>query len=124
MDAAEFVWAVPPDHPAFAGHFPGRPIVPGVVLLDQALLFAAQLRGEPSLGGWQVAQAKFFVPVGPGQTLRFVLQTTPRGAVAFSVGHEGVQVASGNLIPPIQPIQPVQPVQPMVPTVPTVPTVP
>ena len=46
MDTAEFVWAVPPDHPAFAGHFPGRPIVPGVVLLDQALLFAAQMRGE------------------------------------------------------------------------------
>ncbi len=100
MDTAEFVWAVPPDHPAFAGHFPGRPIVPGVVLLDQALLFAAQMRGEAGRGGWQVAQAKFFVPVGPGQTLRFALQTTPRGALTVSVTCEGVEVATASLVPP------------------------
>ena len=100
MDTAEFVWAVPPDHPAFAGHFPGRPIVPGVVLLDQALLFAAQMRGEVGGGGWQVAQAKFFVPVGPGQSLRFALQTTPRGAVTVSVTCEGVEVATASLVPP------------------------
>ena len=100
MNTAEFVWAVPPDHPAFAGHFPGQPIVPGVVLIDQALLFAAQMRGEAGRAGWQIAQAKFFVPVGPGQTLRFVLHTTPRGAVAVSVRCDGVEVATGSLVPP------------------------
>ena len=100
MDSAEFSWAVPPDHPAFAGHFPGRPIVPGVVLLDQAILFAGQMRGLPHAAGWQIAQAKFFVPVGPSQLLRFALQTTPRGAIAFSVRCEGREVAAGNLVPP------------------------
>lgn len=100
MDSAEFSWAVPPDHPAFAGHFPARPIVPGVVLLDQAILFAGQMRGLPHAAGWQIAQAKFFVPVGPSQLLRFALQTTPRGAIAFSVRSEGREVAAGNLVPP------------------------
>lgn len=103
METAEFVWAVPPDHPALAGHFPARPIVPGVVLLDHALLFAAQMRGEVPSGGWQVAQAKFFVPVVPLQVLRFALQTTSRGAIAFSVRCEGIEVAAGSLLPPTQP---------------------
>jgi len=100
MDTAEFTWAVPPDHPAFAGHFPGRPTVPGVVLLDHALVLAAQMLGRPPGGGWQVAQAKFFVPVGPSQVLGFALQTTPRGAIAFSVSGEGREVAAGSLVPP------------------------
>lgn len=100
MDAAEFTWAVPPDHPAFAGHFPARPIVPGVVLLDHAIMFAGQLLQRPDAAGWQVAQAKFFVPVGPSQVLRFALQVTPRGAVAFSVSGEGREVAAGSLVPP------------------------
>nr|WP_066269678.1 dehydratase [Hydrogenophaga palleronii] len=104
MERTEFHWTVPADHPAFAGHFPARPIVPGVVLLDQALLFAARLPGRVAGPGWQVAQAKFFVPVGPSQTLRFVLQTTPRGAIAFSaVDEEGREVAAGSLLPPAAP---------------------
>jgi 3-hydroxyacyl-[acyl-carrier-protein] dehydratase len=100
MDTAEFTWAVPADHPAFAGHFPARPIVPGVVLLDQALLLAMQMRGASPASGWQVAQAKFFVPVGPSQVLHFALQATPRGAIAFRVSCDGREVAAGSLVPP------------------------
>jgi 3-hydroxyacyl-[acyl-carrier-protein] dehydratase len=100
MDTAEFTWTVAADHPAFAGHFPTRPIVPGVVLLDHALLLAMQMRGAIPTAGWQVAQAKLFVPVSPAQVLHFALQTTPRGAIAFRVRCEGREVAAGSLVPP------------------------
>jgi len=33
----EFEFAVGPAHPALPGHFPGHPIVPGVLLLDHVL---------------------------------------------------------------------------------------
>lgn len=98
MADAEFGWVVPADHPAFAGHFPGRPIVPGVVLLDRALLFAERLLGRP-VAGWQVGNAKFFSPVGPGEALVFALQAKASGALAFSVRAADREVAAGSLTP-------------------------
>lgn len=102
MDELESTWTVPVDHPAFAGHFPGRPIVPGVVLLDRAIHLADQwLQRSDAL--WRVDSAKFFHPVGPGEELRYVLRKKTSGAVAFSVsvGESGNnrEVASGVLSP-------------------------
>ncbi|MDD3484046.1 hypothetical protein [Azovibrio restrictus] len=92
-------WIVPTDHPAFPGHFPGRPIVPGVVLLDQALLLAQEL-SQQEASGWQVGQAKFLSPVGPGETLSFKLVRQPSGQIRFTVSGPGRDVASGSLTPP------------------------
>jgi 3-hydroxymyristoyl/3-hydroxydecanoyl-(acyl carrier protein) dehydratase len=103
MPATEFVWAVPADHPAFPGHFPGQPIVPGVVLLDQAILFAEQLIQRPGLN-WQVGNAKFFSPVQPLEVLIFTLEQKPSGSIAFTVRTAECtsirNIASGSLTPP------------------------
>ncbi len=99
MAEAEFRWLVPADHPAFPGHFPGRPIVPGVVLLDRAILFAGEMLGRPGLN-WQIGNAKFFSPVGPEEALTFALVQKPSGAIAFTVRGAGRDVASGSLTPP------------------------
>lgn len=74
---------IPADHPAFPGHFPGRPIVPGVVLLDLAQLAIEGASGQ-RVGG--IAQAKFLSPLGPGEALwldwerdgRFTLRAAER----------------------------------------------
>ena len=99
MAEAEFHWMVPADHPAFPGHFPGHPIVPGVVLLDQAILFAETMLACPGTN-WQVGNAKFFSPVGPEEALTFSLLQKPSGAIAFTVRGNGRDVAAGSLTPP------------------------
>jgi 3-hydroxymyristoyl/3-hydroxydecanoyl-(acyl carrier protein) dehydratase len=87
---------IPFDHPSFTGHFPGRPIVPGVVLLDLALAALSEDLGLAT-GPVQVRNTKFLAPVGPGAhlELRFVFDT--RGGVNFTFSEAGNPVASGGL---------------------------
>ncbi|AVO49311.1 hypothetical protein C6568_08575 [Melaminivora suipulveris] len=87
-------WTVPADHPAFAGHFPDRPILPGVVLLDRALLLAQTLA---PMAQWSIAQAKFQRPVGPGQTLTLELGEVRAGLWELRVRSASRLVASGSL---------------------------
>lgn len=47
-------------HPAFAGHFPGAPMVPGALLLAAALDALGLARA-----GLEIASAKFLHPVPP-----------------------------------------------------------
>jgi 3-hydroxymyristoyl/3-hydroxydecanoyl-(acyl carrier protein) dehydratase len=85
-------WTVPVDHPAFAGHFPGRPIVPGVVLLDK-LVQAVEAGGRKVKA---IGSAKFLSPVGPGATLEFTWAPAARG-LRFDIACAGVAVATGAL---------------------------
>lgn len=95
---AETLWKVPTDHPAFAGHFPDHPIVPGVLLLDHVLVLAEQHWGRP-VRGWTVTQAKFLSPSGPGDALAIELHQSPRGGLAFTIRCGGRDVAVGSLAP-------------------------
>lgn len=56
-------FSIDADHPSLPGHFPGRPIVPGVLILAYALASAPFQRDE-LLG---IAQLKFLSPLLPGE---------------------------------------------------------
>lgn len=88
---ATFVIAA--DHPAFAGHFPGRPIVPGVVLLDCAIR-AIESAEQISLLPGQIGAAKFLQPVGPGAELQVIYRTGTSGAWQIDITASDVKVAT------------------------------
>ncbi len=73
---------VPADHACLAGHFPGRPIVPAVVLLELAV--EAIHERFPSLQVSAVGSAKFLRPVFPASPLTLQLSVdTSRGQARF-----------------------------------------
>lgn len=82
-------------HPAFAGHFPGFPIVPGVLLLDAALHAQADASG---LVVTEIALAKFLHPVAPGQSVTLACETSDAGRVRFEIASDTRRVAIGQLI--------------------------
>ena len=87
---------IPADHPAFAGHFPGRPIVPGVVLLDAAIHAIAVDLGC-DVGACQIKTAKFLSPVGPNTELSLSHSGLSATGVRFEIATGTRKVASGQL---------------------------
>jgi 3-hydroxyacyl-[acyl-carrier-protein] dehydratase len=75
---------IPTDHPAYAGHFPGRPILPGVVLLDAALHALTTRHGMKATTG-QLKTAKFLSPVRPGEPLTLHYAESPTGGFRFEI---------------------------------------
>jgi len=67
------------EDPTFAGHFPGRPILPGVFQLELTRV-AAELVLHCSLSVREIRKAKFQRPILPEETVRLELKVTTNGS--------------------------------------------
>ena len=86
---------VPSDLFYFEGHFPGHPILPGVVQIDWALRLARQHLPLPS-SLTQDFQVKFRRPILPGAKVVLALRyDAKRNAVEFGYSGEGEKLSSG-----------------------------
>ena len=99
----EATFHVDPAHPALAGHFPGQPILPGVVLIDEVMRLAevTPAAGDadhalPFTTRYTLVTAKFHRPARPGDRLTIRLDTLPSGAIAFVVTQSHHKMASGS----------------------------
>ena len=103
---------IDPEEPALRGHFPGRPILPGIFLIEAVAQTAGVMLGSalgtaapPEPGATPLLAAvnrfKFLHPVLPGQELRIVTtRLTEAGKMACIEGKvtvNGVMVAVGEL---------------------------
>jgi acyl-coenzyme A synthetase/AMP-(fatty) acid ligase len=84
---------VPADHPALVGHFPGNPLVPGVVLLDAVLAQLGSERGELH----SLPRVKFLAPVRPGEVIRLRVEFAGTRA-RFTGLRGGTSVFEGSLV--------------------------
>lgn len=90
------------DHPAFAGHFPGIPIVPGVVLLDEVLHAISHTAGL-AVTTWQISSVKFLSPLKPDEHVVIEHEQLSNGTIKFVVFEtkdvaQNRQIVMGSLV--------------------------
>jgi 3-hydroxyacyl-[acyl-carrier-protein] dehydratase len=87
---------ISPDHPAFAGHFPAFPVLPGAILLDE-MLNAIELARGIDLERWHISAAKFPGAVRPGDHLVLEHDSPAAGLIHFTIRAGNQKVTSGTL---------------------------
>ena len=94
------MFRVEQDHPALPGHFPGRPIVPGVLLIDRVVAAIEETHG--ALGCLRLPRVKFARPLLPGETARIEFEPVGEAGARrwrFRIVHAGGDVlASGDIV--------------------------
>lgn len=97
MASSPFV--IEAEHPCLPGHFPGQPVVPGVVILDRVVAAVESMHGP--LAALRLPQVKFVQPLLPGEPASIVLDDISRDGVArwrFRVERDGALLATGELV--------------------------
>jgi 3-hydroxymyristoyl/3-hydroxydecanoyl-(acyl carrier protein) dehydratase len=82
---------VAPTHACLAGHFPGRPLVPAVLLLD-ALARLLETRGLRMVA---VSEAKFLVPLLPGEHAALEIEASAAAQWRFRISRSDTLIARG-----------------------------
>ena len=89
-------FSVPASHPSLPGHFPGTPVVPGVVVLDLVLRAASEWQQHPvSVSG--LKQVKFLAPLLPDERADVALDLADK-ALHFRVARGEQVIAQGTFV--------------------------
>lgn len=91
---------ISPEHPALPGHFPGRPIVPGALLLARVCRAVTAAYGCPVKA---VPAAKFLAPLRPAERFEIRLERAGNDVVRFRVVRGETAIAGGSVCLSIAP---------------------
>lgn len=85
------------DHPSLPGHFPGAPLVPGVVILDEVLATLVEWRENSQLSS--IRLVKFLAPLQPEQafTISLSVKNEHAAEVNFCCRVEDRVIVEGQL---------------------------
>ena len=91
----------------FVGHFPGKPLLPGVLILEAfaqtaMVILRAKDSGQAKLGYLaKVSDAGFYLPIEPNQTIQFQVEITRKLGQFFMASgialRDGTRCAKASL---------------------------
>src|SRR5262245_37253917 len=84
------------DHPALPGHFPGHPVVPGVLVLDEVIETLKHRYGD-ALIVTGLPAVKLSSPLKPEEVLLIAIESEDAETAAFTCRVGSRLIASGSI---------------------------
>lgn len=89
--------AISKDHPALPGHFPGRPVVPGVVVLDEVIETLKEQYRQRAVVITGLPSVKLSSPLFPEEQLTIRVEPEDPETAAFTCRVGNRLIASGSI---------------------------
>jgi 3-hydroxymyristoyl/3-hydroxydecanoyl-(acyl carrier protein) dehydratase len=83
-------------HASLAGHFPGNPVVPGVVLLDAVAQALAERVGR-AVTVTGMPSVKFLAPLLPEEEFSIAITLKDGGRAGFDVATDAHKILTGSV---------------------------
>jgi len=96
MQASQQSYCIPATHPCLAGHFPNKPIVPGVVILNYVQ--QQLLANFPDTQIVTLTQAKFLQPLHPEENFSISLSQSAAQHIKFTCTRENERLVTGSFM--------------------------
>lgn len=91
----DYSFSIPASHPSLKGHFPGNPVVPGVVILDEVINIVASVK--PGYIVSAIPTVKFTQPLLPEQIVDVILNEKSDTRISFSCKTTETSLVTGQL---------------------------
>ena len=87
---------IPATHPSLKGHFPGNPVVPGVVILDEVTTLIKSIKTGYIISA--LPSVKFVKPLLPDQAVRLEITEKNDTAMSFSCYVNNEKIVIGQIV--------------------------
>ena len=89
-----FNFKVPHEHPCLAGHFPGNPIVPGVIIINEIISALHSEQSEYKIE--KISSIKFVMPLKADELVDVQLIEKKKGLISFECLVNNQVIVSGQ----------------------------